>query len=248
VKSKDMEPKQPLISVIIPVYNGKDFIQDAIQSVLDQKYPNLEILVIDDGSTDQTREKIDGCSDHVTYIHQTNQGPGSARNTGLKLAKGEIIGFLDADDLWPNSRLMKLKDRIDQDSSIEVVLGHTLSKELPGVSGTPKNLLRPHILPVFGCGLFKRSIFDKVGFIDPALRYSEDQDWFLRAKEAKISMAILKDIVLIRQLHKNNMTSGTNWQDTGILEAVRKSLERRKYRGNMAADELPKLSDYMEDE
>jgi len=243
-----MEQEQPLISVIIPVYNGEDFIQDAIQSVLDQKYPNLEILVIDDGSTDQTRDKIESCSDQVTYIRQSNQGPGAARNTGLKFAKGKIIGFLDADDLWPASRLKKLKDRLDQDSSLEVVLGHTLSEELPGVSGTPGNLLRPHILPIFGCGLFKKSIFDKVGFIDPELHYSEDQDWFLRAKEAKVSMVILKDIVLIRRLHNNNMTSGINWQDTGILEVLRKSLERRKYNESRAADELPKLSDYTEDE
>jgi glycosyltransferase involved in cell wall biosynthesis len=243
-----MELKQPLISVIIPVYNGEDFIHDAIQCVLDQNYPNLEILVIDDGSTDQTRTKVDGCSDQVTYIHQSNQGPGSARNTGLKFAKGEIIGFLDADDLWSPSRLKKLKDRLDQDSSLDVVLGHTLSKELPGVSGTPENLLRPHILPVFGCGLFKKQVFDKVGFIDPALHYSEDQDWFIRAKEAKVSMVILKDIVLIRRLHNNNMTSGTNWQDTGILEVLRKSLERRKSNESRAINELPKLSDYTEDE
>jgi len=243
-----VKQQQPLISVIIPVYNGEDFIQDAIQCVLDQNYPNMEILVIDDGSTDQTRAIIDGYSDQVIYIHQSNQGPGSARNTGLKLAKGEIIGFLDADDLWPPSRLMMLKDRLDQDSSIEVVLGHTLSEELGGASGTPENLLRPHVLPVFGCGLFKKQVFDKVGFIDTTLHYSEDQDWFIRAKEEKVSMVILKDIVLIRRMHNNNMTSGTSWKDAGILEVLRKSLERRKFSETGATTELPKLSDYMEDE
>jgi len=80
------------------------------------------------------------------------------------------------------------------------------------------------------------------------LHYSEDQDWFIRAKEAKVSMVILKDIVLIRRLHNNNMTSGTNWQDSGILDVLRKSLERRKYKESSGADELPKLSDYVEDE
>ena len=96
-----MVHKQPLISVIIPVFNGEDFIQEAIQCVLDQKYPDMEILVIDDGSTDRTRARIDVYSDRVSYIHQPNGGPAAARNTGLKMAQGEIIAFLDADDLWP---------------------------------------------------------------------------------------------------------------------------------------------------
>jgi len=242
-----MDQKQPLVSVIVPVCNGEDFIQDAIQSVLDQKYPNMEILVIDDGSTDRTRARIDGYSGQVIYTHQTNQGPGSARNTGLRLAKGEMIGFLDADDLWPPSHIEILKDRLEQDSSIEVVLGHTRSEELAGVCGTPENLLRPHVLPVFGCGLFRRQVFDKVGHIDPALRYSEDQDWFIRAKEANVSMVILEDIVLIRRLHNNNLTSGTGWKDAGILEVLRKSLERRKKSEGGTANALPRLSDYLED-
>jgi len=238
----------PLISVVIPVYNGENFIRDAIQSVLDQNYPNLEILVIDDGSKDQTRTIVDDYSGQVTYIHQLNQGPGAARNTGLKMAKAEIIGFLDADDLWTPSHLETLKDRLVLDSSIDVVLGHTQSQELAGTSGSPEKLLKPHVLPVFGCGLFKKQVFEKVGLIDTTLHYSEDQDWFIRAKEAKASMVILKDTVLIRRLHNNNMTSGANWRDAGILAVLRKSLERRKHGESGATTELPMLSDYIEDE
>jgi len=94
-----------LVSVIIPTYNSADFLKIAIDSVLQQSYSNYEILVIDDGSTDNTEELMRGYSELVVYIKQSNQGVSAARNTGIKQAKGEFIAFLDADDSWFSDKL-----------------------------------------------------------------------------------------------------------------------------------------------
>ena len=90
----------PLVSVIIPVYNSAKYIQKAIDSVLDQTYSNYEIIVVDDGSTDETRQKLQSYQNKIRYVFQENQGSATARNTGIKLAKGDLVAFLDSDDFW----------------------------------------------------------------------------------------------------------------------------------------------------
>ena len=89
-----------MVSVIIPTYNSGQFIQDAIISVLEQTYKDVEIIVIDDGSTDNTSTQLKSIGNKIIYKWQENQGVSQARNIGLKLAKGELIAFLDADDIW----------------------------------------------------------------------------------------------------------------------------------------------------
>ncbi|MBL4672696.1 MAG: glycosyltransferase family 2 protein, partial [Arenicella sp.] len=88
------------ISVIIPTFNRQDDVVEAIQSVLDQGDFDIEIIVVDDGSTDQTRQQVRRFGGACRYVFQPNGGPSAARNAGLKLAKGELISFLDSDDLW----------------------------------------------------------------------------------------------------------------------------------------------------
>ncbi len=104
----------------------------------------------------------------------------------------------------------------------------------------------PHILPVFGCGLFKRNVFDSIGLLDTSLRCSEDQDWFLRAKERKTRIKIIKATTLKKRIHENSMTDGTQWKDVDILKVLKKSMDRRRT-GNKVA-ELPRLSDYAKEE
>jgi glycosyltransferase involved in cell wall biosynthesis len=95
----------PLVSVVIPTYNYGHFLAEAIQSVLEQTFRDFEIIVVDDGSTDNTREVIEQFGDSVRYIHQNNQGVAVARNNGIKAARGQYIAFLDADDLWLPQKL-----------------------------------------------------------------------------------------------------------------------------------------------
>lgn len=89
-----------LFSVVIPVYNRRDFIQEALRSVFTQEFDDYEVIVVDDGSTDGTRSVLASYGDRIRYLHQQNQGPGAARNRGVKAARGEYIAFLDSDDRW----------------------------------------------------------------------------------------------------------------------------------------------------
>jgi glycosyltransferase involved in cell wall biosynthesis len=97
----------PQVSVVIPVYNAIDHIEECLASVINQRTPfSLEVIVVDDGSTDGTLEKLRSTSG-LTCLAQSNRGPATARNSGIRHARGEYIAFLDADDLWPESKLQK---------------------------------------------------------------------------------------------------------------------------------------------
>ena len=126
-------------------------------------------------------------------------------------------------------------------------MGHIRAESLQDFIKVPENLLNPHIMPLFGSGLFKKSVFTKVGLIDASLKYSEDQDWFLRAKEKGVSISILTEVVLIRRIHSHNMTDGTDWKGVNILKVLKKSIDRRRKENHGKVKELPKLSDFKED-
>ena len=97
--------KKPLVSVIIPTYNSAGYIEEALESVFEQTLQDFEIIVVDDGSTDGTGEVLRKYGDRIRYIYQENNGPASARNGGIRVARGEYIAFLDADDLWVSTKL-----------------------------------------------------------------------------------------------------------------------------------------------
>ena len=115
-------PGEP-ISVIIPVFNGETYLAAAIESVLGQNLSPAEIIVVDDGSYDQTQSVLRGFRDHIKTVHQTNRGPAAARNAGLDIATGEMIAFIDADDLWPRDHLRRLLECLHKSLNIGVSLG-----------------------------------------------------------------------------------------------------------------------------
>src|SRR5712692_8045370 len=113
------------VSVIVPVYNGEAFLAEAVDSIQRQAYQPLETIIVDDGSTDGTAGIAARFKDNVRYVYQSNNGPPAARNKGLKMARGNVIGFLDADDLWSENKLELQLAYLAEDSSVEIVLGHT---------------------------------------------------------------------------------------------------------------------------
>jgi glycosyltransferase involved in cell wall biosynthesis len=113
----------PTVSVIIPTYNRAVMVKKAIQSVLEQTYTNYEIIVVDDGSTDQTRELVTSLSDKVVYVYQPNSGRSSARNHGIRLARGKYIAFLDSDDLFLPTKLQKQISLMEKNN--DYLLSHT---------------------------------------------------------------------------------------------------------------------------
>jgi glycosyltransferase involved in cell wall biosynthesis len=224
------------VSVIVPVYNGEAFLAEALESIRGQRVPAAEVIVVDDGSTDQTAQVAQRWGPPpVRYVHQANAGPAAARNRGLSLARGDLVTFLDADDTWPADKLAWQAERLLADPSLDVVLGLTRHL-LP--DGTPE-LGAPFVFLNVGCGLYRSVIFDRVGGFDGQLRYSEDIDWFLRAREAGVAIVLGERVALLHRRHDGSMTRGRSAVDLGLLTVLKGSLDRRRAQRRGAALSLP---------
>jgi glycosyltransferase involved in cell wall biosynthesis len=238
-----------LVSVIIPAYNAAHFLAKAVASVERQGYSPLEIIVIDDGSTDNTAEVVRSLRSVDRYLRQENAGPATARNRGIEIAQGEFIAFLDADDEWPAGKLDLQVGRLRAEPQLDVVLGRIQYIPLPGgvmvdieFEGEDHTITHVHL----GSGVYRRRVFERVGLFDESLRYSEDVDWFMRAREEDVSMVILAQVTLLYQLHASNMTRGKSYRDLNIIDVLRRSLERRRLRGTGNATALKPWSHYDE--
>lgn len=185
-----------LISVIIPTYNRAGIITDAINTVLNQTYKHLEIIIIDDGSTDNSREIIENIKDsRIRYIYQENSGrPSSARNKGIKIAKGEYIAFLDSDDLWHPQKLEKQINILDENSNVGLVTNWCVYKTFKDEEIQIKKyqaksqednsifiLTKPDkVFTATPTLLIRKECFEKVGLFDEEMTYCEDWDMFFR--------------------------------------------------------------------
>lgn len=237
------------VSVIIPVYNGEAFLAEAVASIRHQDYEPLEIIIVDDGSTDGTAELVAGLGEDIRYVYQCNGGPAAARNKGLAMARGDIIAFLDADDLWPSDKLQIQITRLVKDPKVEIVLGRIKYISLPGARKTRMQFEGPDNTVAYvqlGSGVYRRSVFDIVGVFDETLRYSEDHDWFLRAREQGVSLTIIKEVTLYYRLHGHNMTRANDPSNFNITEILKKSLDRRRQQNDGLVQPLPKFYEFDE--
>jgi glycosyltransferase involved in cell wall biosynthesis len=210
-----------LLSVIIPVYNSAFFIEEALRSVVSIVPPQSEILVIDDGSTDQTAEIIKGMGHKIRYFYKENGGPSSARNLGLKYSKGKYIGFLDADDIWPDDKIIRQLGYLESNQNIDLVWGHTLPFGLN--SQQHKALFSAYL----GAALFRKSAFNKTGYFDEQLLFGEDIDWYLRAKEAGLEINIENETALHYRLHTHNSTNNVALRNAYTVKFLKKKLDRQ---------------------
>ena len=222
--------RRPLISVIIPVYNGAHFLGDAVANVLSQRYDPLDIIVVDDGSTDDIAAAVARLPVEVRYLRQDNGGAASARNRGIRDASGDLIAFLDVDDLWPDGNLETLLRWLEENPDADVVHGRgqvTQSSAGRGIGefiGNPDESFACYI----GAGLYRRRAFERVGFFDTDLRYGEDADWFQRAQEVRLAIARLDMVTLFVRRHGGNMTRGKTLVELNLLRVLKKRLERQK--------------------
>ncbi|MGD0965552.1 MAG: glycosyltransferase family A protein [Candidatus Acidiferrales bacterium] len=237
-----MNKDVPLLSVIVPAYNAADFITDAIGCIKEQDYPNIEIIVVDDGSTDRTREVV-ARNGGIQYVHQENQGAAGARNHGLRLARGSFISFLDADDVWTPSALQLLTQHLHHNPRTSVALGRVQYTHLI-TDNTGKRRMEafgdPCISLSLDAGVFRRQIFKRVGVFDASLPSSEDIDWFMRAREAGALIDVLDAAVLFYRRHGRNLTQDRDASHRDLAYALKQSLDRR--RRSCAADSLPSLT------
>jgi glycosyltransferase involved in cell wall biosynthesis len=233
--------------VIIPCFNAAGFLPEAVASIRAQHYEPLEILIVDDGSTDNTAQAASRLGSGIRYFHKENGGPAAARNFGLREARGEWIALLDADDQWPGNKLDLQAGRLAEDSTIDVVTGRIRYIELPGAQKLDVQFEEGGQMAYIhlGAALYRRQAFEVVGLFNEALRFSEDHDWFLRAREAGLKIVILREVTLLYRLHGSNMTRGKDARDFMMPQVLHESLARRRKRNGVAA-ELPAWSSFDE--
>jgi glycosyltransferase involved in cell wall biosynthesis len=182
-------PQPALVSVIMPAYNGQEYIREAIESVLAQTYRPVEVLVVDDGSPVSMEAAVSGFGPEVRYLRQENGGTASARNTGWRAASGEFIALLDQDDLWLPHKLELQVPRFAEDPRIGLVTAWM--EVFDSATREPKGLYRPPAeitvhdvlgfnLPPVQTMIFRRSALEKIGGFDASLRGTDDWDINIR--------------------------------------------------------------------
>jgi glycosyltransferase involved in cell wall biosynthesis len=230
-----MTVRQPLVSVVIPTFNCRTYLPAAIDSILAQTCADVEIIVVDDGSTDGTRDVLEAFGDRVRYVAQAQQGAGAARNTGVTLAGGEFLAFLDADDVFTPEKVAVQAQFLCASPHIHMVFGQTeefVSVDLPG--DVHRRLqARPgrHVAYFAGTMLIRRESFDVVGPFEAGWRVGEFVDWYLRALDAGLRAAVVPQVVLRRRLHGDN--TGIRERDArgDYARILKHALDRRRLAG-----------------
>src|SRR5262245_30229906 len=224
----------PRVSVVIPCFNYARFVGGAVESVLDQTMPDLEVVVVDDGSTDETDRVVASYfeRDHrVRYVRQENRGLAAARNTGVRATAGELVGFLDADDTWMSPKLERQVARFDGRPELGLVsTGYVVWGESTGAEATRRPArLRGWVLPrlavenlVSGSAttsVVRRAVLDRVGLFDETLRACEDWDLWLRIARAAQFDVVDEPLARIR-LHSSNMMRGTARMEAALTQVI----------------------------
>ena len=225
----------PSISVVIPTYNYGRYIATAVQSVLDQTHPPDEIIVVDDGSTDDTRETIHGFGDSVRYFHQENSGVSVARNHGVEKSVGKLIAFLDSDDYWEPTCLetavakFELSERIglvhwglrEFDSATGETIGYYLEG---GEQEVAKNLLLNEGPMIAGHGaiMVRREAFFEAGGFDRDTESSEDWDFCYRVTR-KFDVAFVPEALVNYRSHEGGAHRDIAGLDRGMSRFYEKA-------------------------
>lgn len=220
----------------MPVFNGMRYVGDAIESVLNQSMPVAEIIVVDDGSTDQTSDMVSRFGDRVKYVYQDNAGVSAARNRGIRETDCDLVCFLDADDKFHPDKneiqAMNFSSRVE----LEFCDAHSQyfwSEDLRSaqVEADPRyehafwrNKLHGHI----STWLVRRTVFERVGLFDESLRFSEDTDWLLRYKDSGGTQKTIPHCLSYRRLHQRNLTAGSRREQVRCLARVFRNARKRR--------------------
>ena len=219
------------VSVILIVRNGERYIAEALESISGSVRKPLEILVIDGGSTDRTMDIVSRFPD-VTPVTQRSEGLPSAYNEGISLAAGDLIAFISHDDRWLPGKLDRQVEFMEAHPETLYTVTQVQHVLEPGCA--PPAGFRTELLegPVPGfimeCLMARRACFDLVGPFDPALPISEDTDWFARARDLGVPMAVLPEPLVLKRVHERNASLSEPRLNRLLLGSLRKSIARKR--------------------
>lgn len=237
------------VSVVIPTYNGRNFIARAIESALQQTISPMEIIVADDGSSDETLKIVRGFKDKVRLFALKHTGmPAAGRNLGIKKARGEFIAFLDQDDLWPSDKLEIQQENfrnmpdLDIDVGFSKIIDANDNKHIDTLNADDAELIRQFLLSSM---LIKKTAFDRIGLFDETMQYyGSDLDWIFRARENQLSFHVHNELTLFYRLHENNHSNNIDLFRKARREVIKKSLTRRYLSSNKGFQPVPPMNKY----
>lgn len=228
----------PSVSVIIPTFNRADFINEAIDSVLNQTYRDFEIIIVDDGSTDRTADVIAAYDNEIIYEYQPNSGPSAARNRGIGLAKGKYLSFLDSDDLWLKHKLKIQMDLLFENPEIKICY----TDEIWIRNGVRVNQKKVHekysgfifqrCLPLCIISpssiVLHKNVFSNIGTFDETLPVCEDYDLWLRISAKYPVNYIDKKLIVKRGGHADQLSKKLWGMDRFRVQSIVKVIENIK--------------------
>jgi glycosyltransferase involved in cell wall biosynthesis len=215
-----------LVSVIIPAYNAERYLAEAIDSAFSQTYSPVEVIVVNDGSTDGTEVVARGYLPRIKFASQPNGGISKARNTAIEMAEGSFLALLDADDLWTPNKLDLQMAAFRKDPALDIVFGHMV-QFLEGCGGDSRAI--PGTVP--SCAVIRRESFFRVGRFDPEVKLAEFLNWYLLAREKGLREFTVPEVVLRRRIHGDNIGI-RDQKDIGMYARLLKaSLDRRRAAG-----------------
>ena len=226
---------KPLVTCIITAYNGENYVSEAIQSVLDQDYCNKEIIVVNDGSIDNTAAILDSFGSKIRAVYQENQGAGAARNAGVKASNGTYICFLDHDDLWDARKLSDQMGVIDQQGDREPLIFTQVKQFIcERLTDEEKQKLKvPEETPMAGylpsTLLLSRRRFEQIGFFQEDKQLGEFIEWYQRVLEKKIPAVMIEKVLTYRRVHLNNMGRNKEiYHRSSYLKILQAGLAKRR--------------------
>ncbi len=235
----------PLVSVLMSVYNNGPYVAEAIESALGQTHPNVEVVVVDDGSDDESLAVVRRYP-QVKSASQPRGGIGAARNAAVAMATGDFFTFLDADDRFPPDKLQIQLKAFEEDPTLEVVYGYVREFMSPDLTAEEAARIRPAVeyneSHLSGVMLVRRAAFERVGPWTVGLKVGTGVDWYARSQEAHLKTVILPDVLLERRLHLSN--NGLRQADNRIQYAsiLKAALDRRRAAAGSAGLGVPQTS------
>jgi glycosyltransferase involved in cell wall biosynthesis len=221
----------PFVSVVVPVHNGERYLRAALESVFAQDYRPFEVIVIDDGSTDQSAA-VARTFPAVRYVYQENAGVAAARNAGIAPAAGDLIAFLDQDDWWaPNKLRLQVSALRDHPEA-----GFALAREEvylePGI-GWPSWIRREAVLNgavigLPGGWLVRREVFDRIGAFNPDYVMGCDTEWLIRARDAGIKPVVVPEVLLFWRIHVANASYNHAQGQAEFFRILKATMDRKR--------------------
>lgn len=220
------------ISVVMSVWNGAAYLKEAIDSILNQTYAPVELIVVDDGSTDQTNSIIREYGDRIRLITQDNRGQSAGLIAGIAVATGRYLAFQDADDIWALDKLARQHAALAS-APLEAVFclsEQFVSPELVGAAGEIKPRSTIMAGETAACMLIRRAAFDRIGNFDPSSK-TVFIEWLGRAKQMALSYTVAEEVLHYRRLHRSNFGRlFPEARDKNLLEALRQQIVRSRTR------------------